>query len=703
MDKPELNEEASLFKGMQDKAPVPVTMEELHRLITGDSLHDSTEKFRYFTSVGLHTDADKEKRKALCFTPSVTCKGGHGKKHVTAYTGRCMVDFDDQPMEKLLHALELLADDPYVVLAYITISNAGLRIIYRTDVTDITCHPYAYAQGNEHYARLLSFNADPKCKDATRCSVLCEHKDAYFNPEAERMHIEIPSEEEKTKKKPGRPRKIHSTEARLAEPAVLDILAQQGKVYAEGRYNEYVSCALYLMNGFGVPEEDACDWAVNHFEDYNSSVIASICHSVYQHTEEHGSRPLPHPSRKRKENPEFNYATIEELEDFINTQTEVRINVFNHRREICMAEETRFRPLTDSDENTLWLRAQKKGLYTSYRIFASILNSEFIGNYHPFHTYVEGLSKWDGVTDYISQVADLVETTDRRYFQHVFKKWFVAYVASNLVPEVINHEILTLIGEEGVYKTTFIKKLIPPELQRYFCPKVSTGAFTKDDLLEIAESLIICLEEIDSMSMSKMNRIKASVTLPEVNTRAAYAHNREYLSHCSSFCATGNNRYYLPDGYNRRWLSIYVLNINASALDSLPYDGMYAQAWSLYSSGFCYWFEGDEAQDVKEHNEWFKEPSIEEELVLEHYRLPLPGEKPVLLSVTRIMTTVSLGTKYVLSHTKTRQALEKFGFRQARTKKLRGFLVIELTNKEIAENQRYIPSKEETDGPDIFF
>lgn len=30
MDKPELNEEASLFKGMQDKAPVPVTMEELH-------------------------------------------------------------------------------------------------------------------------------------------------------------------------------------------------------------------------------------------------------------------------------------------------------------------------------------------------------------------------------------------------------------------------------------------------------------------------------------------------------------------------------------------------------------------------------------------------------------------------------------------------------------------------------------------------
>lgn len=75
----------------------------------------------------------------------------------------------------------------------------------------------------------------------------------------------------------------------------------------------------------------------------------------------------------------------------------------------------------------------------------------------------------------------------------------------------------------------------------------------------------------------------------------------------------------------------------------------------------------------------------------------------MLLSVTRIMTTVSLGTKYVLSHTKTRQALEKFGFRQARTKKLRGFLVIELTDKEIAENQRYTPSKEETDGPDIFF
>lgn len=699
----ELNEETSLFKGVGDKVPTSVTIKEIYCLIIGDSLENYTEKYRYFISAGLIKDADKEKKKATCFTPSVVCKGGHAKKHVVRYTRHCMADFDDVPLEKISDAMAKLHNDPYVELAYITISNTGLRIIYRTDVTNMDDHSYAYAQGNEHFAQLLGLSADPQCKDATRCSIICKDTNAYFNPNSEVMHISVPSDKEKVKKKPGRPHKRHTATVDEVEQVIFHDLEKQGKEYVESHYNEYVSSALYLMNDYGVPEGAACQWAIRNFHDYDASAVTGICHSVYQHTDEHGCRPLPASTDSKNENSESFYASIEELEAFIDSQAIIRINLFNHRREIQMHDEEDFRPLTDMDENSLWLRAKKKGLHTSYRIFTSILNSEFISKYQPFQEYFEGLNEWDGLTDYIAQVSNLVETDEPGYFQEIFKKWFVACVASILNPEIINHEIMTFIGKEGIYKTTFFSKLLPKCLRIYFCTKINLGAFHKDELLDISDFMLTCLEEIDSMSAERMNQIKASVTLPEIGIRAPYAHNREYRPHNTSFCATGNNLYFLPDGDNRRWLPVHVLSINGSQLDSLPYEGMYAQAIALYHSGFRYWFNGDEIKEITAHNDKFKEPNIEEDLILDHFRLPLPGETPKLLSVAHIMQIIGLGLKYPLSRGKIRQALDKLRFRQARKKNIRGFLLMELTQEEKSNRQTYNSAKDNENNLNLRF
>ena len=695
------NETSLLQKGFRDASPILVNMEDIARYITGNHLHESTEKYRYFSSVGLSADADKEKKSTLCFTPSIVCEGGHGKNNICKYTGRCMVDFDDLPMEAIIPAMKLLENDPYVELSHITISGAGIRIIYQTDVTDICNHPFAYKQGNEYYSSLLHFQTDEKCKNATRCSVLCEDPHAYFNPNAEVMHIEVPTEE--TPKKVGRPRKKHTAEVGNAEAAVLAQLKRQGKAYVEGRYNEYVSSALYLMNDFGVSESDASEWAVAHFNDYNSSDVLSICHSAYLHTEDHGRRALPKNSSSSHEDSESYYASIDDLEAYIDTQARVRLNLFDFHREILMAGDDEFRPLTDRDENTLWLRAKKAGLHTSYKIFTSILNSEYIESYHPFLDFVGGLSEWDGVTDYISQLADVVETRDPVYFRKVFKKWFVAYVASMLDPQVINHQILTFIGEEGIYKTTFFYKLLPECMRKYFNPKIDLGSRRNDDLIEVTECMLICLEEIDSMNAERMNHIKASVTLPTVNARAAYAHNREYRPHNASFCATGNNLYFLPDGDNRRWLTEYVTYINSERLDCIPYEQLYAQAVSLYHSGFRTWFNANETKCIKARNEYFKEPNVEEELIQDHYRRPKAGETPKLFSITDIMLTVTLGLKYPISRIKLRKALDKLGFRYTRTTYSRGFLAMELTREEIAGRQIYNPSYDEKKDPQIPF
>lgn len=43
------------------------------------------------------------------------------------------------------------------------------------------------------------------------------------------------------------------------------------------------------------------------------------------------------------------------------------------------------------------------------------------------------------------------------------------------------------------------------------------------------------------MRPAELNQLKAMVTMPYVNERAAYGRNKERHPHIASFCGTGNN------------------------------------------------------------------------------------------------------------------------------------------------------------------
>ena len=54
-----------------------------------------------------------------------------------------------------------------------------------------------------------------------------------------------------------------------------------------------------------------------------------------------------------------------------------------------------------------------------------------------------------------------------RLWRICFKKWFVAMVASWMQDEVVNHQVLVLIGRQGIFKTTWLERLIPPHLRAF--------------------------------------------------------------------------------------------------------------------------------------------------------------------------------------------------------------------------------------------
>lgn len=675
----------SILQSMYDTHPEDSTLDAIYQYLILDTLRADTEKHRYYRSTGQKKQAQSIKDKMLNFTPSVLLADGKAEDNITDYTGFAMADFDHVPPDDLARCFALLNADPYVVLAYITVSGEGLRVIYCTDVTDLAYHADAFLQGNAHYAQLLGYDYDPQCRNIARTSILCHCPQAIYHPQAECMHIELAPQtkakaEKNATRKPGRPRKVHTATIAEAAKVIVNLLEVQGKSYVEGRRNEYISCAFYLMNHYGVDQDEVLRWGIDSFADYDPAKLDSILRSVYRHTDDHGTQKLP--TAKGDHIP---FANLPEVEEFLATQAQVRNNVVTEKREIRFDDQADFRDITDRDENTLWSRANKKGVTTSPSTIQMVLNSEFVPDFHPFLSFVSELDPWDGTTDYIGRLADTVRTTDQPLFRDYFRKWFVGFVASLIEPRIINHVVLVLIGGQGTYKTTWMNRLLPAEWESYFRTKTTSNHATKDDRISLAQFALICFEEIDSMRSADMNQLKAMITMPAVDERSSYARNTAHRPHVASFCATGNNVSFLNDPTGtRRWLAFEVLSIDDPYQTVLPYRHIYAQALALFRSGFPYWFNQEEMERLSVNNERFEVPCMERELVLMYYRLPVAGEHGVFVSTAEVMQRINALIKNPLSINALGSAMRKIGFASCRSNSVRGYRVMELTQEEIS-------------------
>ena len=244
----------------------------------------------------------------------------------------------------------------------------------------------------------------------------------------------------------------------------------------------------------------------------------------------------------------------------------------------------------------------------------------------PSHSEASGVSKADAL------------------WRTCFKKWFVAMVASWMKDEVVNHQVLVLIGKQGIFKTTWLEHLIPPHLRAYACKLANSNDLNKDERLRIAEFGLISLDEIDSMNNRELNQLKSIITATDVNERAAYAYTKERRVRLASFCASGNRRDFLTDiTGNRRWLPFEVESIQNPFTTLLPYERMYAQAWALAQDPFfSYWFDLDEIEVLEQHNQHFRDESNEEQLLDVYFAVP-----PTDATNAKFLTTAEISERLI--------------------------------------------------------
>ena len=299
--------------------------------------------------------------------------------------------------------------------------------------------------------------------------------------------------------------------------------------------------------------------------------------------------------------------------------------------------------------------AQEYDANITSREVMTALQSDLIPDVHPLREYVLSCGEWtEEQPDWIDLVASQVrvkplgdeakgdKARGEGLWRACFKKWFVAMVASWMNDEVVNHQVLVLIGKQGIFKTTWLEHLIPPHLRAYACKLANSNDLNKDERLRIAEFGLISLDEIDSMNNRELNQLKSVITATDVNERAAYAYTKERRVRLASFCASGNRREFLTDiTGNRRWLPFEVEEIQNPFFTLLPYERMYAQAWALAQDPmFSYWFDLDEIEVLEEHNQHFRDESNEEQLLPILFDVPAEGRG-------EFMTTAQISERLV--------------------------------------------------------
>ena len=728
----------SIFHDMTCKLPLPGLLEGVANLIRTD------EKLAVFTRSYRQTGSKTFKNESQLFAVPCLFEGGKGRSNIRQLTGMSLVDFDHAigSEERGVKSEESISDgewkafvakelnilkrkaiaDPHTLLCYITMSGNGLRVIFTYEIAPEfsgvpkdeeevkkfeAYYQQAFYAGNAYYEKLLGAKADMQCKNITRLSGLAHDPEVFLRPQSE--VIPFTAEEISTaatayvkqSKEDKQMQRIQTYFDTLIAPQ----LAKAKIEFRSGSHNDYVMRVGYKLAERRFSKKVVLRWAMQKFgKDYSDT--EQVINSCFANASPHGKQGGSGDNRGDSKT-----ATVEEIKSFLDGHISLRFNEITSRVEYEIpADNTdahRFMPVNDRIVNSLWSQMStitRVNIQDMYRV----IESDYVPVFNPFKEYLNNLSK-PGEQDYIRELAQTVRVKggeqEQKLWHLYLKKWLVGMVASWISEDVVNNVILVLIGEQGAYKTTWFNYLLPPPLKQYFYTKTNANRMSKDDILTLAQYALVCCEELDTMRPAELNQLKAAVTMPSIDERAAYAHYHEHRKHIASFCGTGNNTQFLSDPTgNRRWLPFEVASILSPREHPFHYEGIYAQALSLYTSGFQYWFTKEEIQELNRHNKQFETPHLEHELVDLYFRRPIDSELGEFISVARALQMISNGISQKLSAVNVGRAFSDLGFKRVRTNSSRGFIVVCRTPEEIkAYQHRLLMDAEPDSEPDAPF
>lgn len=269
--------------------------------------------------------------------------------------------------------------------------------------------------------------------------------------------------------------------------------------------------------------------------------------------------------------------------------------------------------------DSIFRKMQHAGFKFPLDKLKSLLRSDFMYRYNPFTDYFKGLEKWDGKTDYISELAKYVQVEDQSFFETQFKKCLVRCIGCSLFG-FENRIVFVLVGEkQSTGKSTFLRFLNPFGQKYYTEAPIHNN---KDSTIALAENFIYNIEELATASNMDVNRLKSFISTAVIKERKPHATNVYEQPRRANMFGSTNKGEFLTDTENTRWLCFNLLNINWGYKKEIDIDKVWSQAYALYQDlEFNDQLTADEAFYRDAKNKDYEINDYEKELIKRHFRV----------------------------------------------------------------------------------
>lgn len=762
----------SIFYSLRSTTSKPLenvlTLE--HYIRFDKAMQITTEKYREAKNIDRKL-ANNTKRNSVAISPSIQFNPeGRTLKDFYKETLWLMLDYDHVVSATIDEKVKLASRSKYAMVVYRTISGMGFRILLRytrpvgCTLTATELYRLAINKALRYFDDRLSLCADRQCLDMQRLCGLAHDPKAYFNWNADRLEItpeEVthffnttvkPSIEEddleditdksKSRNSGKARRKGTGSDGGNGEQTVTtDIgkITKQVKRLAErwdikfqrGSHYNYLMRFTTFCHNYGANHDDLLCWLKAEYgADYED--IDPIVKCIYKHTESFGSWHLYEPGEGYGKCP-----GVKAIKQWLSNKFEFRHNIVTGKFEfrsidIAYSKYYKWTDIDDVKENSFFTKMNTEGLRVAQSMLHAVIKSDFCPDFNPLHDYLKGLEgKWkrEGGKDYIREVAEMVNVREdkenfhsQQDFVYAFRKWFVAMVAGWSSDKVVNHTILVLVGRGGIFKTTYLERLIPPELSKYFAND-STADYSNKDFQELAASkALVCLDEFEAPRGKNLSAFKSIITKPALTYRRPYDHYPSILLHNTTFCATSNKVHFLDEEENRRYLIWEVESINNPLKKKIDYANLYAQAVTLYQEVFererkkketeeteeaegknwVYWLTTEDRKKQEVHNRLFMVNNYLEELIRRFYRLPTEEDKSTLNCNMKFATTADILDRICINPVFRQEfvnkdiiiVMKRLGFERIHRKKMDGYWVVEKDGREMAIEASFRPGED---------
>ena len=267
-----------------------------------------------------------------------------------------------------------------------------------------------------------------------------------------------------------------------------------------------------------------------------------------------------------------------------------------------------YRPVEPRVQKRMTLEVQLADIRVSIKDVRNFLESDYIKNYNPIEEYLfQCYDKWDG-KDHIRALARTVPTANPHWADW-FYTWFLGMVdqwRGYSHRQYGNSVAPLLISKQGYNKSTFCRRLLPPELQWGYNDNLILSE-KRQVYQAMAQFMVINLDEFNQISPQvQQGFLKNLIQLPTLKYKPPYGSHVMEFPRLASFIATSNMKDILSDpSGNRRFIGVELTGpIDVSVRPN--YQQLFAQALSALNNGEKSYFDVQQVKLIMKSNSQFE-------------------------------------------------------------------------------------------------